>query len=274
MMRFRCLKHEPGDVGVPKHPLDRSTCWPKHMLFTCNGKPLKPRKKQQWHKDLPIDLTPYLQLGENEIKVLINRLKHEAPEQYDVIVERTDMAPAEVITKQIQSRSRPGSEFVRSLFQEASNASDEDDMVVITSTRNVSIIDPIVNGGICKFPVRSANCLHPQAFELESFLQSRLKPAESDVYDLDWSCPICKVYAGPDVLHVEDYLLKVRAVLEKRAEQAGNESMETRTIIISTDGTWIPKVEVLDGESGDGGSLKRKREASKPPRMSEVIELD
>jgi hypothetical protein len=274
ILRFRCVKPESDDANTKEHPLDRRTYWPKNFMFTCNGKALEPRKKVQWHKDLPIDLTPHLQIGENVIKVLINRLKNQTIEHYFATVERSKLAPAGEITKYVRTKIRPGYQFVQSLFRKSGDASDDDDMVVVTATRNVSIIDPVLNGGICKVPVRGENCLHPQAFELESFLQSRLRPTESDVHDLDWSCPICNLYAGPDVLHVEEYLLKVRAVLEKRAEKDGDESMETRSITVSTDGLWIPKMEELEGESGDGESLERQRAASKPSRRSELIELD
>ena len=103
----------------------------------------------------------------------------------------------------------------------------------------------------------------------------------------NWRCPICDKDARPQSLIVDNYLVHVRAELERN-----NQLADAKAIRIKADGSWELKTEQepQTGEDMSGIVQKRKRDSSSSPPaqklkvdtsspcptrpVSEVIELD
>jgi hypothetical protein len=274
ILRFRCVTDESEDEKNDTRGM--TTHWPHNVYFSLNGHHLEPRRKAQWHRDLPIDLTSFAKAGSNTLRVFINKLQTEDPKSYTLIVDRVALkTPAEIL-EDVYARVRTASEFIDALNgtqsaktnradgtgAELADASmvgmaDDDDLLILDTTTTIPILDPISSGRLCAKPVRSTSCQHRQAFDLEIFLQSRPKRAGDDVYAFDWSCPICKNYAGPETLQVEEFLVQVASELGRLGKA------DARAIVVGKDGKWVPAEEKLgsggkDARGSGGGRLKRQ----------------
>lgn len=270
IFRFRCAKHVPHkdeEAVSPKTWMDTPTFWPLNCYFTCNGHQLEPRRSNQWHRNLPIDLNSFLKAGQNTIKVFINRLREQEVEHYVGAVECVQLSTAEDIIKGVSQRLRPAKIFVQSLSHRSKSSmmEDDDELSIVGESVQVSVYDPIMAGIICKTPVRSGRCEHKECFDLETFLQSRIKKPGNDVFEADnWLCPICKVYAAPSSLYIDEYFVNVRNDLVLLGR------LDTRVIITNQDGTWSIKEEPKEDEQGS----KMKGSAEQDSSSTDVIELD
>jgi hypothetical protein len=54
-----------------------------------------------------------------------------------------------------------------------------------------------------------------------------------------WKCPLCSEDARPCSLQIDDFFAHVRGELEKQ------NNLDAKAIIVSPDGTWMPKLERL-----------------------------
>jgi len=164
-------------------------------------------------------------------------------------VECIKLSTADDIIKDVSGRVMKAEELIKSLAlkSKSSAENDDDELSIVSESVQVSIYDPIMGSGICKTPVRSGHCKHKECFDLETFLQSRLKRPENDVYEADnWVCPICKAYSAPSVLYIDGYFVDVRNELIKTGRT------DARSIVINKDGTWLVKEESKEDERQSG----------------------
>jgi len=266
--RFRCAKYVPQQDGdtVQKTWMDAPTFWPLHCYFNCNGQQLELRRSNQWHKNLPVDLMPFIKAGQNTIDVFVNRLPNQKVETFVGAVECIKLPIADTIIKDVSERVKKAEDFIQSLASKSKSSAEQDDdeLSIVSESVQVSIYDPIMGSGICKTPVRSVHCGHKECFDLETFLQSRTKRPENDVFEADtWACPICKASCAPSTLHIEEYFVNVRNELIKLGR------MYARSIVINKDGTWSVKEEPKQDEQGSKMSA-----AEQNPGPVEIVELD
>lgn len=267
IFRFRCAKHvsDRDETSTKKLWMDTPTYWPLHVYFTCNDQQLEPRRSNQWHKNLPVDLTSFLKVGENTVKVFINRLKDQPVESFVAAVELVKLRTAEDIIKKVSERPRKATAFVESLATKPTTAAEADnDLSIVSESVQVAIYDPITANGICKTPVRGTLCTHKECFDLETYLQSRIKKPESDVYEADnWLCPICKTYAAPSALYIDEYFVMVRSVLNELGRP------DARMIVVNKNGRWTVKEKPRE-EQGQSSNVNDGQNS----KSVEVVELD
>lgn len=292
--RLRCCKFEPA-IGFP----DLSTwvttdCyWPETALFKLNGMALEARKKLQFGRYLPIDVTQYMTNGENTLEVYLNRSSQDKSAfDFAVGIEVVQTISEERLLGRIQTI--PAQESLDTIKKSLSTAptgsngnsndhndkNDDDEIVVTSSTLTINLFDPISAHQIFTLPVRGHHCRHRDPFDLATFLATRKReqpgyPSSPD----DWRCPICRGDARPDVLVKDAFLVSVREDL------ARIELLATRAILVTADGRWeVKKEEVMSGvrspslEGEDGEGCSGSRGASQKPASASaapvVIELD
>jgi len=285
ILRFRCIKE--GGEAERNDMRGTVTHWPHNVYFSLNGHTLEPRRKAQWHRDLPIDLTTFARAGSNTLSVFINQQQSENAMKYTLIVDRVILKTTEEILEAVYARVRPTHGFINALNDTQSANIDrtgnpstkphdespggmtgDDDLLILDTTTTIPILDPMSSGRLCAQPVRSPSCRHFQPFDLQIFLQSRPKKLGDDVYAFDWSCPICKNYAGPETLHVEEFFVQVASELGKMGKA------DARAIVVGKDGKWVP-AEEKTGSGGKDGRGRLKRQASDDSVLGvEIIDLD
>lgn len=124
------------------------------------------------------------------------------------------------------------------------------DVIETSSVIKINLFEPFSRSRIFDIPVRGANCLHHDAFDLRVFLETRSTPFSTDRLPLvDWRCPICSAQCTPEKLVKDGFLVEVREHLQARNQ------LNTRSIIVDHRGNWQRVMEnavhavVLDLES-------------------------
>jgi hypothetical protein len=253
--------------------------WPESFFVIFNQKPQALRKKQQWHVDLPIELTNSVRLGDNIVQVQLpiktgNKKLWLAVEVVKIIDHHT--AVSSVMNATHVSVEETKREIGRRLQR-----SDSDDIIVEDDHLTVSLADPFTSL-MYEIPVRGLGCKHLECFDLETWLRTRPSKPPPEVGDRkdrepckidSWKCPICGLDARPPSLRVDDYFAEMRATLLSRGQG------RVKQVQVDSGGNWTPA-----GESEDSGdetsSVEDEDEASNrlPPRPSKrpaavVIEI-
>lgn len=273
-LRLRCSRVDQRRGFPDLSSWVTSDCyWPETMYFDINGQELEPRKKLQHGRYQPIDVTDYVHQGQNELRVFVNRgSKDPIPFDYAVAVELVETVSHENIISGLTPISATDS--LAAIKASLSGPSDDDDDIVMTSSSmTIVLFDPMSGCKIFDTPVRGKDCLHRDAFDLETFLSTRRRQQAGypSVVD-DWRCPICRGDVRPHVLVKDEFLMQIRDNLELLGQ------LETREIMVNADGSWSAKVEERTGVRS--ASLEREERAAsafmkgskKPP--PEIIELD
>jgi hypothetical protein len=302
--RLRCIetKRDTTKCLVPDWVVS-DTVWPKSVFVEINGVHLEIRRTNHHGKDLPIDITqfviPKISPGNlNRIRISTPRLRNETDITYHFIaVEIVEVLQHQQIFDmcmhhQHVSASKTLDAIKKSL---APPPSDDDDSAMVISDLSIDLADPFTTT-IFRNPVRGSSCLHRECFDLETFFLTRnskpKRPNQPTMVDV-WKCPLCGRDARPYSLQIDDFLVSVRAELEKQ------DKLETKAILVSADGSWRPKPEPrpmkrkatghIDdddgGDSSDGENTARLQQVvgrKNNPHLNgkrgskeiEVIELD
>lgn len=278
MYRLRCVKMPPAGSHINESwwvVADNS--WPKVLVAEFNKANLELRRKQHHGKDLPIDITPHIKEGINEVRIgLLRPSKEDASVRYAVAIEVINVADHKHAMD--SATPVPAHEIFGPIQASLASSHGDDDVKIVNNDISIGLVDPFT-ASIFESPARGRGCLHRECFDHETFLQTRKSkhPGWPCMVD-EWKCPICGVDARPQSLIVDCFLAEVREELEKQ------KLLDTRTIIIKEDGTWRPKVESGE-ESKDGVSKHGLGQASAaiahgggvlltPRKESVVIELD
>lgn len=280
LYRLRCSM-VPPDTGFQTENswVTAENVWPDILLFQINGHYLESRKKLHHAQYLPIDLSLYLQPGENVLKIYILPGSQDR-RQYAIAVEMISVTSHDSILSKVPLI--PSTDSLSTIKRSLAASPDDDDEVTMTSSSlTIPLFDPYHADRICNIPARGTACLHRDCFDLETFLSQckREEPGYASSPD-SWRCPICKGDVRPQTLIKDGFLMEVRQKLEEQG------ALNTRAIVVEADGSWKPKAEPQatgvkspslereEGSSdktetaGDQGSAKGKQKAV------EVIELD
>ena len=250
--------------------------WPRGLYFTCNGVRLHPRLKLHFGKDVPIDLTPHLRSGANQLKILSSNSKEPRPAPLTFAIETVQVMARDDIRAGCLRRKIPFAETLRSIRQTLASHND-DDVQCLSVTLSIQLTDPILATKIWTVPARSKGCRHRECFDLDTFLQTRPgKPNEPRGVDV-WNCPICQADARPDVLMVDEWMAGVRRELER------SDQLDAKTIVVDENGDWRVRSEnERDQSNGVGGDevkttdvdASKTTTSSGPTASNDVVEID
>jgi hypothetical protein len=241
MLRLRCVKWNSAQVFNGHRWAISDTSWIPYSYLELNGKPLELRKKLHHGKDLPIDLTPLVKEGENVLEIALVRAKdNEQFRNYLFAVEVLRVKPHAALLEHILTKRHVSAATTKQRIRDKLAGTADDEIAVVNSTLNITMFDPFSLSKMCSIPVRSQACEHFDCFDLETFLATRSRIADSTVPD-NWKCPICNGDARPQHLIVDGFMQEVRSELEKHG------LANTRAIIMSEDGSWKPKPELTEG---------------------------
>lgn len=267
-IRLRCIKWPAAANRPDDHTwATTDTSWIPHSYFSFNGVSLTQRKKVHHGKDLHIDVTHLVTEGENVLEMTVMaESKDKAYLNYLVAIEFLGITSHDKLKHDcLEKNLIPAEQVLSDIKRKLRGSNEDDDIAIVKSNLTINLFDPFSASKICDIPVRSRACLHPDCFDLETFLQTRRRKGDASMPDL-WRCPICNSDARPEFLVVDGFLQEVKQRLD--AQGLSN----TRAIVVQQDGTWQPKAEVREGVSDDPPTpiLRRK---STVPVEAEIIDL-
>jgi hypothetical protein len=282
--RFRMCEVAQRDMveGAPTLSgwITGTTMWPEtiSVLLNKDSFPKLPRK-ENWRKAKPAELTAHIQPGSNVLSVGVFKKPKAGYRFFGAVEQVTTWKHSEIINfvwsrRPVEPHYTLG--IIKDRLQQTNSDSDdvqpEDEMAI-------SLSDPF-SSRLCKTPVRGECCRHLDAFDLETWLQTRptkrqcfhqvedakscircdkhgpmwQEPSQVDV----WKCPICSADARPNSLCHDRFLQEVCDELVKRGK--GN----VKSIYVKVDGTWRPKDEGVDDDDSDDSEGERPQKVNPP----------
>lgn len=285
LYRLRCCMMPPAKgFDTEASWVTAGNQWPEILTFQLNGTFLELRRKLHHGRCLPVDLSSLLHAGVNTLNVYKVPSPIDPNSAYVVSIERISVSSHSTIVSGVTPISAEDSLATIKRFLE-SPPDEDDDIAMTSSTLTIPLFDPYRGDRICETPVRGFACLHRECFDLETFLSQckREEPGYPCVPDC-WRCPICKGDVRPQTLVQDGFLMQVR---EELAQQG---LLDTRAIVIESDGSWKPRVEAqpsgVRSASLEYEEAAAAMAATANPRLSvindgtgkqkvvEVIELD
>lgn len=278
--RIRCVEN--SQSNELDGWLVKDCTWPPGFYFTCNDERLHPRHRLHFGRDLPIDVTPHLRVGQNTIKIWTSRPQKPKSSSYTIAVEGLRILSGNEYLLKAMSRTIPPSECLTTIKNILTKNSSDAEIECLSPVLSISLRDPILGTKIWDVPARSQACLHRECFDLSTFLKTRSAKGDR-IRDPDsLYCPICKASARPDVLVVDGWMVEVR----KKLEATG--SLDATAILVDKDGNWHVKSEPerqqtrasggKECENGVNGinvsSDSKSKQSGVDKPQHEVIELD
>jgi len=290
--RMRCIQVRRDQPQRPSDFIVADTVWPANIFMEFNGIPVEVRRKLHHGRDLPVDITANIQSvannALNQVKISVPRPKGFKDDiEYYFAVEIIEVLQHQEIINMTLNRHIPAEETINTIKKSLSGSfidDDDDEISMVVGDLIINLADPFM-ARIFDIPVRGSSCLHRECFDLQTFLTTRNSkpkgPQQPSMMDV-WRCAPCGKDARPYSLQVDDFLVSVRESL------ARNNELHTKAIIISADGSWKPKPEILTlkrsvsragldddlYDSDDDGMKKSEVLAGKKSNDVEVIELD
>ncbi|KAF7512541.1 hypothetical protein GJ744_000802 [Endocarpon pusillum] len=211
--------------------------WPPGCFVTINDVGIELRRKIHHGKDLPVDLTPHIREGANNIMIgLLRSQEGTKAKRYAMAVEIVEVGDETRINSAPTMLAADDS--LRSITQAlkapyGTTAGDDDEVQVVDSHLSIDLIDPFM-ATIFDIPARGNACTHRECFDLQTFFQTRKSRVKDGPTSPDeWKCPICKQDARPQSLMVDCFLKAVRDSLVTSGAAAN-----ARAILIGADGSW------------------------------------
>ncbi|KAJ5163288.1 Zinc finger MIZ-type [Penicillium coprophilum] len=258
-IRLRCIRL-PGnpDTVTEQTWSTTSTFWPSVFYITVNGKELYVRRKVHNGKDLPLDITEYLQTGENSLRLDMILGQDECKTSKFVFgVEALEIAEFDQILSLIQSV--PAADSRAAIQKRLSPTTDDDDLAVVTDSLTIDLVDPFM-ARIFDVPVRSRHCNHHECFDRDTFIITRKSVSGPAPMVDNWHCPICRADARPQFLVVDQFLAEIHAELTRTNRLDG-----VRAIQIKVNGTWAPKYDTNETSPEENKHFSPKRKAEDTP---------
>ena len=274
LCRIRCIQVSDASEDVSEDDWAvAETAWPRNVAIILNGTALEIRRKHHHGKDIPIDVSHYIQEGQNTLSIATLWLPQDTKAVYAVGLETLQVTTDKKIKEDIATLGR--SEAQKRIIERASNLDPE--VQIIDPSIVLDVTDPYTSI-IFEVPVRGKNCRHNQCFDLDVFLQTRTSKSSNQPCEPDqFKCPICGGDARPQSLIIDQFFVEVRQELSRTVR------LDARAIVLHESGDWqIQEVEET-GEPGDGSGRRLSRaedvlaaRTGKGPirRDSEVIEID
>ncbi|KAI1643546.1 uncharacterized protein F4817DRAFT_249620 [Daldinia loculata] len=303
-LRVRCCHMKKTHTSLGDAWITTETTWPQHIFMELNNKTLSIPRKSHFSKDLPIEASSAAIANKNILKVSVPKTGEDKEEprpkpgwEFYIAIELIEILSHRDVLQMVgMSGGVPADttrEVIRTRLVGANGSSqkfaDEDELVMLNEL-SIDLIDPFSRVMI-KVPVRGKSCTHLECFDLETWLNSRLGkkscnwcnnapggcskcPNEPSFVD-KWKCPLCLADARPYNLVIDEFLVEVRSQLEHL------NLLQTKSILVSPDGTWKPKEQPADDDgdvdSEDDGNVSTGRLSRTHQRMEsgiEVIEID
>ena len=274
LCRIRCIQVSgTGEDLSEEYWAVAENAWPRNVAIILNGTALEIRRKHHHGRDLPVDVSHYIQEGQNTLSIATLWLPQDNKAVYAVGLETLQVTTDKQIKEEIATLGR--SDAQKRILERASNLDPE--VQIIDPSIILDITDPYTSN-IFEIPTRGKNCRHNQCFDLDVFLQTRASKVPSQPCEPDqFKCPICGGDARPQSLIIDQFFVDVREELSRTAR------LDARAIVLQESGDWqIQEVEET-GEPGDGSGTRRSRSDDAPTectakslirRKSEVIEID
>lgn len=242
----------------------RATTWPSVFYIHVNDVEMFVRRKTHNGKDLPLDITKHLKLGENKVVVHFLLGEKECENfKYFFGIERMVTTVYEHAHRAVVSM--PADTTRQIIRNRLTPSADDDDVAFITDNITISLVDPFM-AQIFNVPARSMHCTHLECFDVETFIRTRKSESGPAPFNDNWRCPICGSDARPQCLRVDNFLVEVRNEVDRiqRLEDA-------KAIQVKADGTWTLKVVQDDSAVGQHpsrpNSVSAKRKAESIPDM-------
>ena len=247
--------------------------WPRNVAIILNGTALEIRRKFHHGKDLPVDVTQYIQEGQNTLSIATMWLPQDNNITYTIGLETLQVISDTKIKEDVATLG--SSEAQRRIIEHANKL--DPDIQVIDPSIILDITDPYTSS-IYEIPVRGKSCRHNQCFDLDVFLQTRASKTPSEPCEPDqFKCPLCGGDARPHNLVIDGFLREVRLKLSKINR------LDARAIILQDGGDWHIKEVEETGESGYGSGRRLAQTKELPAARvgkgsihmdQEVIEID
>ena len=242
--RLRCCATTTAVIQRESEWMTAENVWPDELFLSLNGHMLEMRRKLHHGRHLPIDITPFLGLGENILTATINRgFSDDRPFDFAIAAEVVHVVSHETIVNSIFHI--PAEESLASIRKSLAGDPNDDEVAVVSSNLTITLSDPYTGHRIFDVPVRGRSCTHRDCFDLETFLSQCKRdapgaPGAPTVVDC-WRCPICRGDVRPTQMVVDGFLVAVRK------ELAAKYLLETRAIMVDADGSWSPRAEQRTG---------------------------
>ncbi|KAI0108161.1 hypothetical protein F4814DRAFT_451441 [Daldinia grandis] len=301
-LRVRCCRMKKTHTSLSDTWFTTETTWPQHIFMELNNKALGIPRRSHFSKDLPIEASSAAISNKNILKVSIPKIceNKEEPKPgwgFYIAIELIEILSHRDILQMVRSRGGIQADTTREVIRTrlvgangfSQRFADEDEVVMLNEL-SIDLMDPFSRVMI-KVPVRGKSCTHLECFDLETWLNSRLGkkscnwcnnapggcakcPNEPSFVD-KWKCPLCLADARPYSLVIDEFLVQVRSQLEHQ------NLLQTKSILVSPDGTWKPKEQPADddedADSEDDGNVSTRRLSRTHQRVEpgvEVIEID
>lgn len=303
--RVRCCRLQWNDSSTESDWVTKDCMWPEHIYIRFNDQSIPIRRGTHNGKDLPVELTDFVQSGTNKLQVVTSSQGPTAADKrgnsFYVAAEIVETASHSDVLKNVHDNGRVDRAVTLAKIRSRVNSvPDEDGITVIDRTGDtaqelsVDLTDPF-SAKIFEVPARGASCTHMECFDLETWLVTRptkqqikcghkdvctcpkrIEPSEPD----KWKCPICFGDARPGSLRIDGFLEDVRKQLLRDSK------LDTKSILVAADGTWRSVIEPADDDYDsdvDGPAPQRtsatlragpSKSASIERMPVEVIELD
>lgn len=261
IFRLRCVAIRPGSTGPINDAqwVSKETVWPKNVFIEVNGSRVEIRRKLLWGKDLPSDITNYLQAGTNELKI-VNISDSTDHKVYMASVEMFECHSEEAIKSRLFKEGYLDSIKSRdAILQRLLPKCDDDELMISSSTVTIGVCCPL-SFQLINIPVRGKSCLHLECFDFENFMSSRprKRPGEPPSPD-SYKCPHCGGDSRPDELIFDGFLSEILAELRKKQAELG----DVKSIVVDDHGNWSAKKE-KDSDQSDREDCQSLQSKSRP----------
>ncbi|KAF3907539.1 hypothetical protein AA313_de0202147 [Arthrobotrys entomopaga] len=201
------------------------------------------RRKRNWLKDCPTDLTDGLEPGVNTIQLMMLDPPPQDGSSYYLAVEEVEIADYDTLHQQItQSQILPARDakgiIISRLKRSADAMADDDEISVVEDDTVIVSITCPMSQQLIDIPVRGKNCTHLDCFDLNGFLTSRTKQTPGFSVPDSWKCPICSSECTPSTLILDGFMQETCTQLRKK--QLKGEFLDTKSVVIRSDGLWRP----------------------------------
>ncbi|OAL47329.1 hypothetical protein IQ07DRAFT_573276 [Pyrenochaeta sp. DS3sAY3a] len=235
-VQLRCIKWPASSIPAQDAWVTADTAWIPYSYFRLNGIGLEQRKKAQYGKDLHIEITQFLNEGENILEVsVLSQPTDQLHWKYLIAIEYLGFISHKQIQEAVKRQRIPADEVLETIKAKLSGG-DDDEIAIVDGNLTIKLFDAFSASKRCDIPVRSIACLHNDCFDLDTFLNTRTRHEGVGVAD-QWWCPICKADARPHKLRVDGLMERVYTVL------CSEEQLRTRIIVVQQDGSWKARYE-------------------------------
>ncbi|KAI1653327.1 hypothetical protein F4813DRAFT_258759 [Daldinia decipiens] len=301
-LRIRCCYMKKMHTSLGDSWVTTETTWPQHIFMELNNKALSIPRRSHFSKDLPIEASSAAVANKNILKISVPKIRENREEpkpcwEFYIAIELVEILSHRDVLRMVRMRGGVPADTTREVIRTrlvgangfSQQSADEDELIMVNEL-SIDLMDPFSRVMI-KVPVRGKSCTHLECFDLETWLNSRLGkkscnwcnnvpggcskcPNEPSFVD-KWKCPLCLADARPYSLVIDEFLVEVRSQLELQ------NLLQTKSILVSPDGTWKPKEQPADDDgdvdSEDDGNVSTGKLSKTNQLMEsgiEVIEID